>query len=92
MLSPTVAVGQRKDEDAVASVRCAAFRRAEQSPRRRVTSSLQSVQDMQENACLCGSSKPGRNNSFDVLEEDAPRSGLVDDAFDLRKQVTRVFV
>jgi hypothetical protein len=35
---------------------------------------------------------PGRNESLDVLEEDAPGSAFVDDAFDLRKEVTRVFV
>jgi hypothetical protein len=47
---------------------------------------------MQEYAGFCGSLKPGRNDSLDVLEEDAPGSAFVDDAFDLRKEVTRVFV
>ncbi|MEC7101793.1 MAG: hypothetical protein VXW73_01975 [Actinomycetota bacterium] len=92
LLSATVAVGQRKDEDAVSAVRCAAFRRAEHSPRRCVTSRFQSLHDMSEYAGFWGSAKPGSNDSLNVLEENAPRSALIDDSFDLRKEVARVFV
>jgi hypothetical protein len=62
--SVAVAVGQ--DEDPLPLVRRANFRRAENAPRRFITSFFQIADD-------CGESQ--RYVSFDILEEDEKRSG-----------------
>jgi len=62
---------------------CANFSRAEYSPRLAVTSAFQSGQDF---------SKPHRDVSIDVLEEDSTGSDIVNCVCDVRPQVSGVFV
>jgi len=77
----TSGVGQPEDEDSLASVRCADFRRRKQSERAAETASRQVLKDAIEAECEV----PG-----DVLEEDAARSKRSDLLSDDRPQMTRV--
>jgi hypothetical protein len=61
-----VCVGHSKEKDPLPLVRRANFRRAENAPRRFITSFFQIADD-------CGESQ--RYVSFDILEEDEKRSG-----------------
>ena len=74
-------VGQAEDEDPLASVWCADFRRRKQSERAAETASRQVLKDAIEAECEV----PG-----DVLEEDAARSKSSDLLSDDGPQMTRV--
>jgi hypothetical protein len=76
-----VALADGKDEQPLALVRCADFRRREEACRKLVAHADQSAGDFGEaEAEMMG----------DILEEDEGRLDLADDAGDMRPQVARV--
>jgi hypothetical protein len=79
--SPTVAVGQAKDEDSLPSVRRADFRRRVQSERTAETAARQVSKDAIE---------AEREMASDVFEEDSERSKSPDVFEDDRPQMARV--
>jgi hypothetical protein len=79
--SPTVAVGQAKDEDSLPSVRRADFRRRVQSERTAETAACQVSKDAIE---------AEREMASDVFEEDSERSKSPDVLEDDRPQMARV--
>jgi hypothetical protein len=81
--SLVVAVGHREDEETLALVREAAFRRREQSSLRREAQSEKVSPDPFRAA--------GREHASDVFDEDEPRAGLDEDPACIGPEIALVF-
>jgi hypothetical protein len=93
LYSLALIVGQ--DEGPFPLVRCADFRRAENSSRRFVTHPLQFAEGMEQNRRPCGiapavSGEFGADDTLDIFQENKGRSALSDPVKDVGEEVAWV--